>query len=351
MVEKMPSLGFRVQPNESDVSLTDIQIRPPWTRHRIAFTAAYGALLLVAIVAMVILLNRGQYALVAISEVLILTVVVGIHTLRTRAERDWQQRWLSGPPPSEIGAIIYQASESGGVWDYSVVQSRLARMTGRLAKKGHVGQVVRLRWSKHQSRIRPINEPFEPKMLDETDSAFRELRAAYLSQVKAAEADDAEGQFAGISLWKTLRRNLIVRSGGWLGLAGFGFYFGRETVDALQRRTFRPLMAIQTLVLLLVLIDFFSTTAMSRKQWSIVPGGLMLRTARLRHATSRLHVFGRAESLLCLYQMGRRSWILCVADGDESDCAVVTTRETELLVAAWLSPVAPPSVERLADFR
>jgi hypothetical protein len=148
---------------------------------------------------------------------------------------------------------------------------------------------------------------------------------------------------------RSFKRNLLVR-GGWVSFALFGFWFIRAATEAFERRTITPWFALYVLALAAGLLALFKTSDMAPRQWLIVPGGLLRRTPRRGSTSSQLHIFTRAKSLLCLYQRGRKSWIVCVADGRECDTTVVTTLEMEMLLAAWFSPLPPPSVDRLADF-
>ncbi len=89
-----------------------------------------------------------------------------------------------------------------------------------------------------------------------------------------------------------------------------------------------------------------------RRQWLLVPGGLVIRKARWTGGAWRIHLYRRRSSVLLLYQqIHRGNWMLCVADAEASDATRLTKTEAYVALSSWLSPLPPPPAERLRDLR
>ena len=88
-----------------------------------------------------------------------------------------------------------------------------------------------------------------------------------------------------------------------------------------------------------------------RRQWLLVPGGLVLRKARWTGGAWRIHLYRRRSSVLLVQQMHRDKWMLCVADAETSDATRLTKTEAHVALSCWLSPLPPPPAERLRDLR
>ena len=88
-----------------------------------------------------------------------------------------------------------------------------------------------------------------------------------------------------------------------------------------------------------------------RRQWLLVPGGLVLRKARWTGGAWRIHLYRRRSSVLLVKQMNRDQWMLCVADAEASDATRLTKTEAHVALSSWLSPIPPPPAERLRDLR
>ena len=83
----------------------------------------------------------------------------------------------------------------------------------------------------------------------------------------------------------------------------------------------------------------------------MVPGGLIIRKAGLLDRRWKVHLLEPANSILLVFQAGRRQWIACAATEDFFDRVVMTKREADFLLRAWLSPLSPPPVEKLTDLQ
>ena len=83
------------------------------------------------------------------------------------------------------------------------------------------------------------------------------------------------------------------------------------------------------------------------KQWLVVPGGIIVRTATWRSAEWKLHIFRREECVLL-------HWIdtnmLAVAgENGQHFTRRVSPAVADFAIRAWLSPLEPPAAERLSD--
>ncbi len=87
----------------------------------------------------------------------------------------------------------------------------------------------------------------------------------------------------------------------------------------------------------------------SRKQWLLVPGGLVQRKSGLFKKDWEVHLFARAECVLIVRHAEKRVWRAHVADAYTNDESELTPREATMLLRAWLCPLPTPSEDRLTD--
>ena len=85
--------------------------------------------------------------------------------------------------------------------------------------------------------------------------------------------------------------------------------------------------------------------------WLIVPGGLVHRRAGRLRSTWNLHVFDRRCSLLIAYHESADEWKVTVADELRQETLSANDEQVRCLLSAWLSPIAPPKAEQLADWQ
>ena len=83
----------------------------------------------------------------------------------------------------------------------------------------------------------------------------------------------------------------------------------------------------------------------------MVPAGIVLRKGKWLKRRWALHLFDRRESILLMYKLYRRQWVLVVADREACESVMGTKQELEAVLRAWLSPLAPPTLEQLSDLR
>jgi hypothetical protein len=105
-----------------------------------------------------------------------------------------------------------------------------------------------------------------------------------------------------------------------------------------------------TLVLLVFILFPVGSSWLGGRQWLAVPGALLVRKSAWLRRGWTSHVFERGKSVLVLYKLYRRQWALVAADGEACESTIGTRAEMECVLAAWLSPVSPPTAKELADW-
>ncbi len=223
---------------------------------------------------------------------------------------------------------------------------RAARLARVLVANGRLGHVLLLCPTKSATPIKPFGMVFDPQALDQTGETFRQLEETggepqddVVNVHAAAPADD--------STWLKVKRNVLLR-GGWViavvFLLSVLFHAWRSIVEG----RIQPSLILWIAFLSMTLFGA-SGAAQSRKQWFVVPGGLIVRKAGRLDRRWKVHLLEPASSVLMVFQAGRHQWIVCAAGEDFSDRVVVTKREADFLLRAWLSPLTPPPVEKLTD--
>ncbi|MEK6642585.1 MAG: hypothetical protein AABZ08_01650 [Planctomycetota bacterium] len=334
---------------QTDEQITSVIIQPSWTRHRLAIWFAYLIFLLIAGVMLLNIVNGTLSAWSVVAPILLLVAftILFIASIRTNAK--WRRYSRDNRSNDPLGFVIRDEVEMReSIWDVDQVPNRLERICSRLVKQGNTSKVYRLAFSPPSSAVLPIRESFEPRIIDECDRSFQELELS-LNSSHLDMNDTSPRQYEGGAL-RSLRRNIVARAGGGLGLIWFGFRLIQECVASMRAGAPTFNLALFGLPFVVILIMLMQSSAESSRQWWLVPGGLLFRFGRMSSTFSQLHVFARHSSLLCLYQRGNWSWIATVADSESTESTTLTRREADMLLRAWLSPLPPPNVKRLADF-
>jgi hypothetical protein len=212
----------------------------------------------------------------------------------------------------------------------------LGELARSLVSQGAAGSTVRIGPAKQASEIVPITVEFEPRSFD---------RLADLDA--AAEAEDGIGRRAGLP--RGVVRNVLLK-GGWVLVAIFGFNWIMSAIEAYGRKRVTTNLMISSVALAAVLLlPVGSGWLLSDKQWWAVPGGLVFRKGAKRGRGWDVHLFRPAESVLVMARTARHGWALVVADRERCESAFGVRGELEYALGAWLSPLEPPSEERLSD--
>ncbi len=217
-------------------------------------------------------------------------------------------------------------------------------------KCGLAGTTLRL-W--HERSLPELPPPsrirFEPHSLDESDPQFSELEATTFTstsdEVASSPAPLRQGSSPGFT--KRLIRNHRLR-GGWPLLAILVIGFLPGVVGAVLRRQ----VTVEVFVYGLLLVSVYLVPAaglFGTRQWLLVPGGLVVRKARLWDQRFLVRLFDRRRSVLCILHQRDGRWAVQVADAEHREQTLATDREVALLLRTWRSPLEPPPPDRLAD--
>lgn len=214
-----------------------------------------------------------------------------------------------------------------------------------LIENKRLGTTGRIRCTNTHVRVEPLAVNFEPLLLDESDSSFCTLRSS-IGIHTITDRKHTKEQAAWI---RKAKKSIQMRGGMWIVIV-FGFNFLIAAAEAYYKRrvTWQVVMWGSYLAMMFTspVRGWFST-----KEWHLVPGGLLLRTARMIDTKSTLHVFDRRSAALILLELRRRVWVAGVADGQRDSFMTLTESEADMLLRAWLSPLPPPDISKLVDFQ
>ncbi len=230
-------------------------------------------------------------------------------------------------------------------------ERRFALLTRVLATAGRIGNTIRNSPARYPKPIEPIAVPFEPHPLDHSDTPLGQ-QAQPLEDQPDADLLEPEAleqlrqqTSEGAHIERKTRKGL-----GWLWAAllvlpttaGAMYAFARGEITW-------PAIFLSVVVLFALIGCGQATELLQRKQWFVVPGGLVLRKARLVRPTWDLHCFRQRDSVLIAHRVDRNWWKIFVADAEDAEQVTVTPKEAHFLLRAWLSPIPPPPVDQLTD--
>lgn len=215
-----------------------------------------------------------------------------------------------------------------------------------LALHGKTGAVYRVHFPGGRDGAVPIADPFEPRLLIETDPTFTELYNAIGAgdHFRRGAAED-DGIAGDRTLGKNVKRNMALQ-GGILSRLFMLLLFIKEAVVVCN--TGQPTFPFVIFGLLLLSIFFASPSGGNRFSWYLVPGSACLRLFNNRYNKGTYALMKRTECVLMLVQMTRDVYLVYVTNGDKSRATRLTRRESQLLFSGWLSDVETPDAEKLA---
>lgn len=216
------------------------------------------------------------------------------------------------------------------------------------AKRFGAALRIRMRGTQAPATEPPIDFSFPPISLDEADSGFVRFEEGIAGAVSNSDPpvcrDEEEWSFI-----RRARRNLAIRIvAPKLFLCMLLYNLARLSWSSIRSGQVEPMLFVFVLVFL-VLLGASTSGLLSDLHWFILPGGLVLRRPAKDPASSKLVLFDRRESVLCVVQQRKHAWTVLVSNGQTVESMVATTREANMLLCAWLSPLAPPPVEKLVD--
>ncbi|MFO0972632.1 MAG: hypothetical protein U1A27_04205 [Phycisphaerae bacterium] len=258
---------------------------------------------------------------------------------------------LIGDPTVQTPELIGRLIEPIGFFESAIGPRRLLRL---LQRSGRVGTTIRLdRIGRSDRRvefrtpfesaeraaapIEPIAVPFEPLPCDQFDVRWDSL-------LDANRTLDATDQVRHDQARKRHRREIRVqiaaRAVPALALAFFIYLpFAADLSASTSVGTSLALaLAVATVWL------YARWYSADKRHWLLVPGGLI-------HRRRQVELFARQAAVLCVAKLrGGDRWLVRVADAFRTRRFFVTHDECNLLLRAWLSPLAPPRKEQLTDF-
>jgi len=276
-------------------------------------------------------------------SVVMMTIVAAVFILWFSSSTVWS-RW-------RIRAAARQISR-GETGDFSSAWAVVARtvspytaakeLTACLARQSDARVAY---WVAHEPP--PANDaltiPFEPVPLDEADAAMRVINSGREHNVDHTAAPHSDA----CSQWGRIRRNVRLRGLLPVMLVLLGFVGQSAAAIAEGQITVSLLMAGAV-----VAVMVFAGTQQGwlvRRQWFVVPGGLVVRRASWRRARWTPVLFQRTDAILSVAWMSRRVWLIAVANAHDHAAFFGTACEAAFVLRAWISPLPPPSPEQLSD--
>lgn len=232
--------------------------------------------------------------------------------------------------------------------DYS---TRIHFLVQTLAQRGRKNISCRVFHESKSAELFPLVVTFEPIPLDESAPAFCALEAAESFELSQAHSSDIVGESMPRARNAPSRlRRAVALGGGWFSVLSCGPLLLMGAVDSYRSGTLDWKLVLFGWVFVAGISGIGGAGAWrSRQQWLLVPGGIVVRSPGRSGPGWRLHLFERRTGVLMVHQARGPLWMADVADGETHRRVGITEREANLLLRAWLSPLAPPPVERLSD--
>ena len=335
-------------PATCGATLVDVRFDPPgrrWARAVGQIILAFGAVI-VAVVLAAILGVATQSIIVAMLPLTVLILGgVMMELLWRRTFRRESNRIVRKKKEQPLAEIVRECLGKEGQVCGSLRYRVDVSMRALLAA-GRFNNAIRISSKPSEEAVKPFRLLFEPQPLDESDPTFLQLEALEATD-PSGTAPPREARFNSDATWLRVKRNIALR-GGWFMTGIVALYLLLHAWRSYRQGAVGPNVVLWSAFLVLML--FGNVGAWSwRKQWLAVPGGLILRKAGLRDRRWRLFVFRPCDSVLALYKRSRHQWVLCIAREGMLERTVVTKREADFVLRAWLSPLSPPPVEKLTD--
>lgn len=233
----------------------------------------------------------------------------------------------------------------------------LASIAATIRAMGATGLTIRMGQPNRLSAIRPLGVPFEPRPLD----------GLVDWTIEGAELPQAIGGAARVGGGATIRAKggLVTRflQSAWASVTILLVFWIPGAISAYRTGRPRSSFLIVSVFLLLSLRQALRTRAQVQgstwRQGFIVPGGLVFRKSTGSQSRDpegkyvagnwTLHLFDRRKCVLFIYQRTIDRWVVQASDSQTSATVEMNRVECDRLLAAWLSPLSPPPVERLSD--
>ena len=256
-----------------------------------------------------------------------------LQTLDTMPPEQWLLDSLSARSPFSIDVLLQPFLQA-------------------LVESGRVGRTFRIAGDKHLRPIQPIDVYFEPRPLDETADTFADFVAAIDSPPDAPASQSNEHPVARSERLAFSKLNVRVRkAGGWFGLILGSIFFLRQAMDWIRFGRVNPMLMLWLVVMIGWLLRLTGTSLRAPVQWFLVPGGIVSRALPRRAREWTVSLLDRRSSVLCVYRSTKHMWIATVASQAGYWFSPCTENEATLLLRAWLSPLPPPTLDKLSDLQ
>lgn len=273
----------------------------------------------------------------------VIAVVLEVRRNHKKREREFR-RLLAAEKPAEAAAFLASHLPDEGPNKFMI------NLLSELSAHRSEISALRVHWTVDLAAIEPLRVNFTTASLNESDEQFMQLAEATAAEPVTRDSSGADLQVTPeeTAMRRLIRRNLRLK-GGWLILCVFGFNFVLSVIEAYMR--WRLTFGLFMWPLACFLFLFLSPTGgpLVAKEWLIVPGGLLLRKQGKDRTKSDLELFGPQSSILVALQTRKEAWSVIITDGNRKESIILTMREVDMLLRAWLSPIPPPSVEKLVD--
>jgi len=223
----------------------------------------------------------------------------------------------------------------------------LKQMVTTLRELGFRNRPIIIHWMRLPPPLQPpIDVPIEPIPLDEADSTFHAIELGFLNAVD--EVADGSRRSASHELTIRRLRKTYLYTGILFSVVMMSFLFVMTAIASMLSARFDPMLMFFALMLLSASLPLLMGGAVG-PAWLLVTGGLVMRKAKKRGMASDVHLFVPEGTSLLIRPLNKRLWQMIVSDEKEFGIAQISDRELTMLLRAWLSPIPPPSVEKLVD--
>ena len=183
----------------------------------------------------------------------------------------------------------------------------------------------------------PLDKPISPLPLDEADENFRALARDWLD----AKSDSAS--------YLTRRwRRAIYMMGNPYAWAYTCLVLTWQAWLSIKRGKATHEIYLLLASLLVPLAGLMFGFLLASRQLFVTNGGLVRRVAR-RGGGWHVEVFRREDSVLIVYPVNPKIWRMLLRNKSGLLKVLLTPIECAMLLAAWRSPLPPPTAEALAD--
>lgn len=260
---------------------------------------------------------------------LILAIIPWIQAARTKA---FVARLVKKHGTKNVPNLLDYAHRKRKLLSGTAAYEALARF---LAKENEVGHVFWIA-GKKSGEVPSLPTEFEPRVLNERDSTFRDLWAATTGETKVLSTD--------LDPLRAMWRNIHLKGGGirffWLVL-----FLGVNLAGDLTTGN----LSIPTVLFALWLFLMLTRPAEQGRlddRWYAIPGGVFV-DERAGHAMTRFRIISACDGNLSIVQQNRYKWRVFASDGDKKFGRAATRAEIDMLLAAWQTRVTDRSTKEL----